>query len=238
MRVKLSRRQRTLRLIYYQSLLTFVYHDWRKVINGVDGRVRIWRRKGERFRDKCIQQYDRWKGRGVMVWGGISANYRTTWVLIRGNSRLNSQRLVTEVIDTTALPFMQAHAQVTMFQQDNATPHSSAMTQSHLSANAWVIRVMACPPNSPALNPIEHVWDIIIVSDVCYPYNWIIDCVIVKTLFSIIGRVWAIEADVSKLRNKTVLVPDCSAAGGGSQKFPEKLFKNVIQMLFLEKTFP
>lgn len=44
----------------------------------------------------------------------------------------------------------------TMFQQDNAPIHNSKDTMEFLSRNGiWTID---CPPYSPDLNPIEHVW--------------------------------------------------------------------------------
>ena len=42
-----------------------------------DGRVRVWRRPGERFVDATVRQGDRYGGGSVMMWGGISSYHRT-----------------------------------------------------------------------------------------------------------------------------------------------------------------
>ena len=36
-----------------------------------DGRIRVFRRRGERFADNCLIERDRFGGGSVMVWGGI-----------------------------------------------------------------------------------------------------------------------------------------------------------------------
>ena len=42
-----------------------------------DGRVRVYRRPGERFADVNVRQRHRFGGGSVMVWGGISIHHRT-----------------------------------------------------------------------------------------------------------------------------------------------------------------
>ena len=49
------------------------------------------------------------------------------------------------------------HADVTVFQQDNARPHSARVTQDFLRDNN--VTVLEWPPYSPDLSPIEHPWD-------------------------------------------------------------------------------
>ena len=50
-----------------------------------DGRIRVWRRKGERYDPANIIQRDRYGGGSVMIWGGISHSGETELVTIAGN---------------------------------------------------------------------------------------------------------------------------------------------------------
>ena len=65
-----------------------------------------------------------------MVWGGISWRYRTPLVVIEGN--LTSKRYIDEVLESVVVPFLQNHADVTLYQQDNARPHSTRLTTDFL----------------------------------------------------------------------------------------------------------
>ena len=55
-----------------------------------DGRVRVYRRRGERFSDACVLETNRFGGGSVMIWGGISHVERTDLKVIDGN--LNAAR--------------------------------------------------------------------------------------------------------------------------------------------------
>ena len=122
-------------------------------LNTADGRQRVWRREGERY-DSCCE-IDRWGGPSVMVWASIFTRTRTPLVIVEGN--LTAQCYVTEVLRPHLLPFLQAHPDITVFQQDRARPHTALLTTNFLQeqgveTNSW----MSC---SPDLNPIERLWD-------------------------------------------------------------------------------
>ena len=63
----------------------------------VDGRVRSWRRRGERYADFAVLQVNRWGGQSVMVWGGISYDHLTDLVIVEGN-------YINEIIEPNLVP--------------------------------------------------------------------------------------------------------------------------------------
>ena len=89
-----------------------------------------------------------------MVWGGISWRYRTPLVVVEGN--LTSRRYIDEILEPVVVPFLQNHADVTLYQQDNARPNSARLTTYFLEQTN--VQVLPLPALSPGLSPIEHLW--------------------------------------------------------------------------------
>ena len=47
-----------------------------------DGRIRVYRRRVERYAQCCIVERDRYGGGSVMIWGGITAQHRTNVIIV------------------------------------------------------------------------------------------------------------------------------------------------------------
>ncbi|UYV77374.1 hypothetical protein LAZ67_15000739 [Cordylochernes scorpioides] len=60
-----------------------------------DGRIRVWRHRGERMLNSCGIYRHTCPASDIMVWGGIGYHSRTSLVHIAGT--LNSQRYISEV---------------------------------------------------------------------------------------------------------------------------------------------
>ena len=90
-----------------------------------------------------------------MQWGGRLWRYRPPLVVIEGN--LASRRYIVEVLESIVVPFIQNHADVTLYQQDNARPHSARLTTDFLGQNN--LQVLPWPAFSPDLSPLKHLWD-------------------------------------------------------------------------------
>ncbi|GFV20402.1 transposable element Tcb1 transposase [Trichonephila clavipes] len=82
-----------------------------------DGRIRIWRHRGERILNSCVMHHHTGPVPGIMVWGGIGYHSRTP--LVRFVGTLNNQRYISEVLEPVVLPYLQGFVTV-IFQQDNA----------------------------------------------------------------------------------------------------------------------
>ena len=121
----------------------------------MDRRQGVWRRRGEKYTHPCVRQTNRWGGASVMVWGGILTRRKTELVVVDGN--LTAQRYIDLILRPVVIPFMNTHRDITIFQQDNARPHSARTTQSFLRDHN--IDILPWPPYSPDQSPIEHLWE-------------------------------------------------------------------------------
>ena len=118
-----------------------------------DGRRRVYRRRGERFADACVVEWDRFGGGSVMVWGGIAHGIKSQLIIVAGN--MTAVRYRDEILRPVAVPLVQQRNLI--LQQDNARPHVARVCQNSLANNN--IAPLAWPPYSPDLTPIEHMWD-------------------------------------------------------------------------------
>ena len=124
-------------------------------LSRADGRIRVYRRTGERHADCCVLQRDPFGGGSVMVWGGICDGRKTHLLILNGN--LNVQRYINEVLTPEVISFLQRNGPNLTFQQDNARTHVARVVTNVL--NQHNVATLPWPAMSPDLSPIEHVWD-------------------------------------------------------------------------------
>lgn len=66
-----------------------------------------------------------------MVRGGISWRHKTPLVIVDGS--LTARHYIDDVLTPSVVPFMKNNPDVTLFQQDNARPHSARLTTEFLN---------------------------------------------------------------------------------------------------------
>ena len=69
-----------------------------------DRRSRVYRTEGERFHRDCVFEFDRFQSKGIMVWAGISYNFKTDLVFVDGS--LSSNSYIEQIIRPHIIPFM------------------------------------------------------------------------------------------------------------------------------------
>ncbi|GFW22367.1 histone-lysine N-methyltransferase ASH1L [Trichonephila clavipes] len=152
----LTPEHRQLRLQWCQARSMWNVTEWKKVVfsdesrfvlGTDDNRVRVWRRPGERYNSPHTARIA-----GVMVWGAIAYDSRSTLIVMRGT--LMGQRYVDDILRPHVGPFLNGLPGA-IFQQDNAHLHTARVAQDFLRH----FQTLPWPARSPNLSPVELVWD-------------------------------------------------------------------------------
>ncbi|GFV82494.1 transposable element Tcb1 transposase [Trichonephila clavipes] len=122
-----------------------------------DGRIRVWRHRGEGMLNSGVMHHHTDPAPVIMVWGGIGYSSRTSLVCIAGT--LNSQRYISEVLEPVVLPYLQGLA-TAIFQQDNVRLHVARIVQRFFVNHQ--IELFLWPALSPDLLPIKNMWTMVV----------------------------------------------------------------------------
>ncbi|GFU72253.1 transposable element Tcb2 transposase [Trichonephila clavipes] len=110
----------------------------------------MWRPRGERLNPAFALQRHTAPTSGMMVWGVIAYNTRSTLVLIRGT--VTALRYVHDILQPHVLPLMQ-RLSGTIFQQDNARLRTASVSEDCLRT----LTTLPWSARSLDLSPVEHI---------------------------------------------------------------------------------
>ena len=119
------------------------------------GRIKVWRKTGEPQNTIKTVKHG---GGDVMVWGCMAASGVGNLEIIE---EVMDNRAYIEILKQNLKPRVEklGVSEAFNFQQDNDPKHMAHNTRMYLAYNVPLL--LEAPPQSPDLNPIEYIWNLL-----------------------------------------------------------------------------
>ncbi|GBN92610.1 Transposable element Tc1 transposase [Araneus ventricosus] len=165
----LTKRHRQLRLQWAREHRDWIMDEWKRVawsdesrflIHNVDGGVRVRRLPGEQLLPSCTTGHTQAGGGGIMLWGTLSSAALGPVVLVEQTMKAANYL---NIIADQLHPYMAFSSQLEMESSSRTTPnecHKARIVLEWFEEHTDEFHLMSWPPNSPDLNPMEHISDV------------------------------------------------------------------------------